>query len=129
MVGWAAMFGFGSQNTTKSITRNSKTPHHNINSELDESSTDTYAMLAHASEGFSCRDMKEVCEHAERICATRTIEKIEGKLKTSLTPSSQEMQAAVSAVGVDLPVVDDYLLCLRTRRAQTGTGKAVIIMD
>ncbi len=61
------------------------------------------ATVAKASEGLSCRDIKEACEHAERRLATRKISKEPGV--------------------TDTPTEADYLQCIELRM-QMRAGEA-----
>lgn len=63
---------------------------------------EAYRALAEASEGLSCRDIKEACQQAERICASRFIQ--------------QQKKNKSSAIAA--PELKDYLACLEQRQAQ-----------
>ena len=57
--------------------------------------------FASASDGLSCRDIKEVCEHAERRWVAKLIKK---------------------EVTDDTPPLSEYMLCLSHRRREAGAG-------
>ena len=63
--------------------------------------TTTLNKLAEISEGFSCRDIKEICEHAERKLASKLINR--GKIKNnqetednSVVPSLEDYMSSIS---------------------------------
>lgn len=60
--------------------------------------------LSKASNGLSCRDIKEVCEHAERRWVAKMIKK---------------------EVTDDTPPLSEYMLCLSHRRREAGPGVEV----
>lgn len=75
------------------------------------------AQLADASEGSSCRDVKEVCENAERRWASKLIRESSGgpnKGKGKGTGERQEMSA---------PPLKAYLQAARARGASTHPGR------
>eukprot|EP01039_Chlorochromonas_danica_P003010 gene3010-3284_t len=96
-----------------------------------EQQEDIYSTLAEASEGLSCRDIKEACQQAERLCASRYIQnhvlqqqKNAGSSSTAsdgskqwfrsfTTPSSPEKETPTLS-----PSIEDYLNSLRQRQAQ-----------
>lgn len=95
-----------------------------------EQQEDVYSTLAEASEGLSCRDIKEACQQAERLCASRYIQnhvlqqqKNQQKSTASdgsnkwfrsfTTPSTPEKESSMLS-----PSIEDYLNCLRQRQAQ-----------
>ena len=64
---------------------------------------ETLHKLAESMEGFSCREMKEVCEHAERNWAAR---KIRGEKLLSV------------------PSIDVYLQCAKMRTASSASSSS-----
>ncbi len=72
-----------------------------------------YEALAKASNGLSCRDIKEACEQAERICASRIVQKhvINGE-KNGAKWDKQ-------TIPLDwLPNLNDYLQTIETKQLE-----------
>jgi SpoVK/Ycf46/Vps4 family AAA+-type ATPase len=81
--------------------------------------TTTYETLANLSEGLSCRDIKEACEQAERICASRIVQE-KYPADSSSSSSSNKNKPSNNRVfilkeNVDLPTLDDYTQCIQMK--------------
>lgn len=77
--------------------------------------------LAHASAGLSCREIKEICEHAERMWASKKIASLNSTKKSNTTKSSgisniRKSSSSSSDEAEDTPSLDDYLYCIRFRK-------------
>jgi ATP-dependent 26S proteasome regulatory subunit len=94
------------------------------------SEDDVYQLLAEASEGLSCRDIKEACQQAERICAYHYIQQqtLQQKKKEEATSNDKSwLQSMLAIAGSKQsselsPKLDDYLSSLRQRQAQQQDG-------
>lgn len=89
-----------------------------------------YQLLAKASEGLSCRDLKEACEQAERKCASRIVRArmqqrnsgsnassptSTGKWLQSIIPGGQQPQEHGKETVSDVPLLDDYMQALHLK--------------
>ncbi len=92
-----------------------------------------YSVMAAATEGMSCRAIKEVCEQAERVCASRLVAEHKRKLLAKESPadgSSVHMfslggllgggkkdsrETATSKAPSEVPQLADYLQCIAYR--------------
>jgi Holliday junction resolvasome RuvABC ATP-dependent DNA helicase subunit len=77
----------------------------------DRSQQSALATLAGATAGLSCRDIKEVCEHAERQLASKLI-------------AEHDLAKATDAAGKEVPTLETYLRCISYRKGgeQRGNG-------
>jgi SpoVK/Ycf46/Vps4 family AAA+-type ATPase len=86
----------------------------------------SYDTLANISSGLSCRDLKEACEQAERICASRVVHQRYGGNITKNGSNGTSRKIIVSdTVDLDLPTLDDYIQCIQIKmNDQRGGSKS-----
>ncbi len=89
--------------------------------------TDVFSVLATATEGMSCRSIKEVCEQAERICASRLVNQHRLSLEAPKASAEKSTTAfslfsfgggtkqAETKTVSDVPELSDYLQCIAQR--------------
>ncbi len=87
-----------------------------------------YEKLGQASEGLSCRDLKEICEYAERKCASRLVKykqqqhkSVDAEDKTkqrSWWSKSEDGKKSDSPAPPSLPTIEDYLESIRIRTVE-----------
>jgi SpoVK/Ycf46/Vps4 family AAA+-type ATPase len=83
-----------------------------------EKKTTAYEALASLSEGLSCRDIKEACEQAERICASRIVQEKYPADSSSSSSSKNKLsnnRVFILKENVDLPTLDDYTQCIQMK--------------
>jgi ATP-dependent 26S proteasome regulatory subunit len=79
--------------------------------------TTSFETLAKISSGLSCRDLKEACEQAERICASRVVHQRFKQEQSNNDKSKPETRKIVIGENgeVDLPSLDDYIHCVQMK--------------
>ena len=87
-----------------------------------------YQTLAKATENFSCRSIKEVCEQAERTCAGRLVaEADKQRIKDSADSTASEQAAKITRPELsDAPLLSDYLDCINVHKNSCVPEKSYV---
>lgn len=82
------------------------------------SNVKVYNEFANLSDGFSCRDIKESCEQAERRCASRIAKSIDLKDQNPFEGISDDKY---------LPTVDDYKECIEAKSQEFNSKRIQVV--
>lgn len=78
-----------------------------------------YKLFADNTEGLSCRDLKEICQQAERICASRLVKQYAKNAKAA-SNGIWGNKTNNSELSEETPKLEDYILSIKMKLEQQG---------